>query len=177
MGWLKINIRKIKRRSLREGLVRAGIGMDQEEGADMGIEIRIFIRIKVRLGIRGKGRGNMVKDRGMDKINMVINTKVKDSLKVNTAIKDIRTKDTRIKTKINIEDKAIMAIPDHTIRINIILDSMLVLVNYHLHSLLRGIILRTSPFSLPLSFLFPISSNAPPSFIVQDSVSRREANR
>ena len=114
------------------------------------IEVKICIRIKVKDRISiPVDRGGMVlkvkdKDRGMDKINMVIRVRIK----VNTAIKDIRTKDTRINTRIKViegKDKPITVIPDHTIRINIILGSMLVRVISHLHNLLRGIILRTSP--------------------------------
>jgi hypothetical protein len=185
LGWLKINIRKIKRRNRMKGEEGdMGIGMVvREKVGGMKIEVKICIKIKIkikvaikvriRISTRVKGKGSMVvkdKDKGMDKINTVINTKVK----VNTAIKDIRIKGTRTKTDIRIEDKAkgIMEIriPDHTTRINIILDIMLVLVISHLRSLLRGIILRTSPGPLLLSYTpSPMSPPCLPTIFVSDS--------
>jgi hypothetical protein len=94
---------------------------------------------------------------------MVVKDTIRTKVEVNTVIKDIRIKiNTRIKV---IEDKtkAIMVIPDHMTTINIILDLMLVQVNYHLHSLLRGIILRTSFPPSSLSTSSPRSSPHKPS--------------
>ena len=114
-------------------------GMVREEVGEICTRIRIKVGIKVKVKVSTPVDRDMVV-KGMDKIHMAINT-------------NTRTKDTR--TKISIEDKAkvILEVPDHTIRINTILDSMLVQVIYHLQTLLRGIILRTFPCPLLTLFL------------------------
>jgi hypothetical protein len=129
------------------------------------IKIKVAIKVRIRISTRVKGKGSMV-------VKDTIRTKVK--IKVNTVIKDIRIKDTRTKIKINIEDKdkAIMEVEitilDHTTRINIIQDLMLVQVISHLRSLLRDIILRMSfssflpspPFGTSLPWRSLMSSGA-----------------
>lgn len=112
----------------------------------VGICIRINIKVDIKVKVKVKANTPVDRDmvvKGMDKINTKVDTK---------------TKDTKIKTKINIEDKAkvIMELLDHTTRINTILDSILGQVISHPQTLLRGIILRASPCPLlPLDFSFP----------------------
>jgi hypothetical protein len=136
---------------------------DQVGGICIRIKVKGVTPVKVmdKISIRDR-------DTDRDKVGMVVKDTIRTKVKVNTAIKDIRTK-INTRTKV-IEDKtkAIMAIPDHTTRINIILDIMLVQVNFHLRSLLRGIILRMSfssflpspPFGTSLAWRSLIISGA-----------------